>query len=280
MNQLHANALQSDITPRAAPILQRACACGKSAGITGKCPQCTARERLGIQTKLSLSSPGDRYEQEADRIADRVVSGQGAAMAATVTPLVQRQSDEDEDQLQTKRSGAASVGSTAVGQAAAALASGGRPLSSSERSFFEPRLGRDLSSVRIHNDARSGDAARGIGARAFTLRNHIAFAQGAYNNGSTEGRRLMAHELVHTMQQGQFGARQVRRKTLTDLKEKVRKSLRFSRVAPAPTEIQKWVADYFDPKSALAPLAAPCPNSGRGSRTPVSRKDSPTSRPN
>jgi transcription elongation GreA/GreB family factor len=202
MNQVHANTPQSDITPQSVPVLQRACACGESAGITGKCPQCAAREQLGIQPKLSLSTPGDRFEQEADRIADRVVSGQGAASAATVTPLVQRQSDEDEDQLQTKRSGSASVGSTAVGQAAAALASGGRPLSSSERGFFEPRLGRNLSSVRIHNDAGAGDAARGIGARAFTLRNHIAFAPGAYDSGSTEGRRLLAHELAHTAQQG------------------------------------------------------------------------------
>ena len=47
----------------------------------------------------------------------------------------------------------------------------------------------------------AGAAARGINARAYTLRNHIAFAPGAYDAGSTEGRRLMAHELVHTLQQ-------------------------------------------------------------------------------
>ena len=90
----------------------------------------------------------------------------------------------------------------AVARAAAAVGGGGRPLSRSERAWVEPRLGRDLSPVRIHDDAAAGAAARGINARAYTLRNHIAFAPGAYDAGSAEGRRLLAHELVHTIQQG------------------------------------------------------------------------------
>jgi hypothetical protein len=75
-------------------------------------------------------------------------------------------------------------------------------LSIPERRFFEPRFGHNFGEVRIHDDAEAGEAAQAIGARAYTLRNHIAFASGAYDSTTTEGRRLLAHELTHTLQQG------------------------------------------------------------------------------
>lgn len=75
-------------------------------------------------------------------------------------------------------------------------------MSQSERSYFEPRFGRDLSQVRLHTGKGAAQAARGIGARAYTLRNHIAFGAGQYQPSTHEGRRLIAHELTHTLQQG------------------------------------------------------------------------------
>ncbi len=77
----------------------------------------------------------------------------------------------------------------------------GAPLPASEREFFEPRFGHDFSAVRIHAGDSADEASRSIGARAFTLRNSIAFARGEYRPGSLDGRRLIAHELTHTIQQ-------------------------------------------------------------------------------
>jgi hypothetical protein len=81
-----------------------------------------------------------------------------------------------------------------------ALKGGGKPLSGSERSFFEPRLGTDLSGVRVHDGPQAHDAANSINARAFTLGKDIAFAKGEYSPGTEGGNRLMAHELAHVMQ--------------------------------------------------------------------------------
>ena len=199
---------EAEVAHVAAPQLQRACACGESAGVSGKCPECAAREQLGVQPKLSLNRPGDRYEQEADRIADRVVSAREPGTAARTSPLLQRQPEARRrrtrsckpspracsvsprrrrtEEIQAKSAGGPVAGA-AVGHAAAAVAGGGRPLSGGERSWFEPRLGRDLSAVRLHDDSRAGAAARGINARAYTLRNHIAFAPGAYDGRLDRG---------------------------------------------------------------------------------------------
>ena len=98
---------EAEVAHVAAPQLQRACACGESAGVSGKCPECAAREQLGVQPKLSLNRPGDRYEQEADRIADRIVSAREPGTAARTSPLLQRQpeGDEEDEDLQAKPEG-------------------------------------------------------------------------------------------------------------------------------------------------------------------------------
>lgn len=82
------------------------------------------------------------------------------------------------------------------------LQSSGEPLDHSVRSHFEARLGHDLGSVRIHNDARAHGSARDVNALAYTVGPHMAFAAGQYQPASDAGRRLIAHELVHTIQQG------------------------------------------------------------------------------
>jgi hypothetical protein len=83
------------------------------------------------------------------------------------------------------------------------LASGGRPLSSVERAYFEPLFKRDLSLVRIHDGPGAATATKSVGARAFTIGNDIAFAADAYRPGGAESNRLLAHELAHTLQQSQ-----------------------------------------------------------------------------
>lgn len=83
-----------------------------------------------------------------------------------------------------------------------ALTSPGRPLDERTRSTMERRLGHDFSAIRVHDDAVAGASARSVGATAYTLGRHVVFQPGLYNPGSSAGRNLLAHELVHSVQQG------------------------------------------------------------------------------
>jgi Domain of unknown function (DUF4157) len=85
-----------------------------------------------------------------------------------------------------------------------ALDSPGRPLDSRTRRAMEARFGRDFSGVRIHDDARAAQTAEGIDAAAFTVGEDIAFAGGRFDPNTEQGRQLLAHELTHVVQQGDY----------------------------------------------------------------------------
>lgn len=159
-----------------------------------------------VQAKLTVNQPGDRFEQEADQVAEKVIRIQAATDG--VPPRIQRMCSECEEELHRK----AGPGVEAVGDGFKHPTSGGRPLPHSERRFFEPRFGQDLSHVRLHTNAQANEAARAFNALAYTMRNDIVFADGQYRPGSDSGRRLLAHELVHTIQQVGAGERMVQRR--------------------------------------------------------------------
>jgi hypothetical protein len=79
----------------------------------------------------------------------------------------------------------------------------GHPLDTATRGYFQSRLQRDLSHVRIHTDARAAASAEALGADAYAVGSHVAFASGRFAAQNKNGRRLIAHELAHTIQQGQ-----------------------------------------------------------------------------
>src|SRR5574337_1806158 len=86
-----------------------------------------------------------------------------------------------------------------------ALSSSGQPLDASARAFMERGFGRDFQSVRIHTGAKASESAKAVNALAYTVGQDIVFAEGHYNPASYEGRRLLAHELAHTVQQAGAG---------------------------------------------------------------------------
>jgi hypothetical protein len=98
--------------------------------------------------------------------------------------------------------------STAPGPATApplvhqVLGAAGERLHPAARSYLEPRFGHDFSTIQVHTDATAAASAEAVGARAYTVGNHLAFAAGAYAPHTEQGRRLIAHELAHTLQQG------------------------------------------------------------------------------
>jgi hypothetical protein len=82
------------------------------------------------------------------------------------------------------------------------LQSPGQPLDSATRQFFELRLGHDFGRVRVHTDEKAGESAGTVNARAYTVGSNVVFGAGEYAPGVNAGRELIAHELVHTIQQG------------------------------------------------------------------------------
>ncbi len=213
-----------------------------------------------IQAKLTVGAVGDRYEQEADRVAEQVLampptrspdSGttgvhsttqrqpeeealqekrEGKPLAATITPLIRRQDEEEE--LQAKREARAlqrqeeeealqekrlrgkreartlqrqpDDGSDAKPEVAERLAArkgGGSPLPGELREFMEPRFGADFGGVRVHTDPEAGQISRDLSAQAFTHGQDVYMGAGRYDPGSMAGKRLLAHELTHVVQQ-------------------------------------------------------------------------------
>ena len=85
------------------------------------------------------------------------------------------------------------------------LATHGHPLAQSARTALEPSFGYDFGDVRVHNDSRAADSAAAVDALAYTVGNHIVFGAGRYAPGTSDGNRLLAHELTHVVQQGGVG---------------------------------------------------------------------------
>jgi hypothetical protein len=167
-----------------------------------------------VQAKLRVSQPEDGYEREADALAaEWMRSPSPQAANNDVPPHVMRAADAH---TQTASAGTQDIDAPAGANEVEAQVNearrsgGGAPLPQFVRAFFEPRAGFDLSGVRVHTDARANASAEAIDARAYTIGSDVFFAYGEYAPGTSAGRHLLAHELVHVMQQGR-GARGVQR---------------------------------------------------------------------
>lgn len=87
----------------------------------------------------------------------------------------------------------------------------GRPMDRSTRKFMESRLGWDFRHVRIHNDSRAAFLARSVKSRAFTIGHNVIFGKNQYDPGTYQGKRLLAHELAHVMQQSKGQSSEIQR---------------------------------------------------------------------
>jgi hypothetical protein len=181
------------------------CACG------GGCPACQAR----LQAKLVIGPVNDPLEREADHIAGLVTAP--GALTSPVQPSstgncpLQRacacggscgcgKQPEDEEPLQRQASGVTTPES-APPSVATVLGSSGRSLPEAVRREFEPRFGHDFSRVRVHADPVAAQSAAEVQALAYTVGQDIVFGAGQFAPESFQGRRLIAHELVHVVQQ-------------------------------------------------------------------------------
>jgi hypothetical protein len=121
------------------------------------------------------------------------------------------------------------------------------------RARLEQRMQADFSDVRVHTDPRSSLVAATLGARAFTLGRHIAFAGGEYRPGTAGGERLLTHELTHALQQG--GA------TAAPGSPAARVSAAPVGVAAKPAPFAQWVGIVATEADPLTARTLPDPNS-------------------
>lgn len=191
-----------------------------------------------IQAKLTVGAAHDPYEEEADQVADQImtmpepaapdspVAAKGTphplqrkleeeeedlsigSVAPAITPVTQRSPQEDEE-LQTKRESAADSFEAGADfeSRLSATRSGGTPLPAEVRAFMEPRFDADFSGVRIHTTGEAAQLNREVSAQAFTQGQDIYLGEGKSDLTSSEGKHLLAHELTHVVQQGGAVAR-------------------------------------------------------------------------
>ena len=193
-NQAVLRTFRSRLTPGAVGGLSRRQAVVQSQGVSPR-----------LQTKLTVSNPGDQYEQEADRVAEQVMR--------MPDPFLQRKcacegSTRDSGQFAEKHDvmrlaktpGEAPEAPPIVNEV---LRQPGVPLDTRTRAFFEPRFGHDLSRVRVHTNAEAAKSARSVNAFAYSVGHDIVFDAGHFAPGKESGHKLLAHELAHVFQQGE-----------------------------------------------------------------------------
>ncbi len=165
--------------------------------------QVEPEEEEEVQAKLQRQA----REEEEEPVQTKLVQQQGIEEEEEPVQgkLIQRQinlEEEEEEPVQAKRAINHTPAVTSNIEASVnSLKGGGQPLSESTRSYFEPRFGADFSQVRVHTDSKAAETAKSINAKAFTKGKDVVFGTGQYSPGTSSGKRLLAHELTHTIQQ-------------------------------------------------------------------------------
>lgn len=160
-----------------------------------------------LQAALEIGPPDDVYEQAADRVAEQVMRMPELAAQKTWVPCTPDEmhnhkcSTGNEKPSIQKSSELASSASSVPDEFVTSLGTG-RPLDKQTREYFGSRFGTDFSHVRIHAGRQAAESAGSINARAYTLGSNIVFGAGQYQPETSQGKRLIAHELAHTVQQG------------------------------------------------------------------------------
>jgi hypothetical protein len=181
----------------------------------------SAEPALSLQRKLAIGAVNDPLEREADRISDHVMRMPNPSTTTTTTQAdnqLQRKcacgstASGECESCKKEKEGMLRRSSSAVPSAEYAppivhdvLRSPGQALDPMTQAFFEPRLGCDLSGVRTHVGSQASESAQRVNAIAYAAGNDIVFRDGAYSPNTTQGRKLLAHELTHVAQQSAGG---------------------------------------------------------------------------
>ena len=179
-------------SPRSDPRIVRALLqrqLHKPSGKTGN-RECEAHASKAavLQRELAVGRTDEPLEREADRVADQVLAR--SATSGVSAPTIQRAAFPS-----------AGAGREAPESVQRALSGSGRPLDPATRDDMGQRFARDFSTVRVHDGGVAAQSARDVDARAYTVGDNIVFGAGQFAPGTSDGRRLIAHELTHVLQQ-------------------------------------------------------------------------------
>ncbi|MBN2440437.1 MAG: DUF4157 domain-containing protein [Spirochaetales bacterium] len=150
-------------------------------------------QNSGILAKLYVNNPRNPSEQEADRIAEKIVQMPASDLKIKPPNITRQQSSPPAD---------TNTVSELIESDIKALEGKGTPLPKSVRDYLQPRFGVDLEDVRIHTNSNADRLARAIKARAFVHGENVVFEKNQYNPDTKEGKKLIAHEITHVIQQG------------------------------------------------------------------------------
>jgi Domain of unknown function (DUF4157)/Bacterial toxin 28 len=182
---------KSSDTPIQAGLLQRKCTdCGQHTIAGGECTGC-AKKKVSLQRKLTIGSSNDPLELEADHIADRVMATPENSTISGTSPRIQRFTGQTNGQADME----------APASVDRVLSSPGRPLEPELQQDMGQRFGHDFSRVRVHTGGEAARSAQDVNANAYTVGRNIVFGSGQFKPETHRGRRLVAHELTHVVQQ-------------------------------------------------------------------------------
>jgi hypothetical protein len=204
--------------PSASGVLQRKCDCGNHTIAGGECDECSKKgESSKKQVPLQRFATSDNGAVGAPPIVHEVLSSSGQPLDVATRIFMEKRFSRDFTAIRSagRPEGISRSGITVrphddrfERQAEAAAEKIASPDAASLESVS---AGPDFSQVRIHAGPRAAESARAIGAKAFTVSNSIVFGEGAYSPNSSAGRRLLAHELTHVVQQQASPASQIQR---------------------------------------------------------------------
>lgn len=167
-----------------------------------------------LRAKLTISKPNDMYEQEADRVADQVMcmTDPEVRLKSNCRNLrCSHDGNEENLAMRPKADAGTKTCETSVPDGFVSSLGAGQPLDKATRGYFEPRFGIDFSRVRVHAKQGAALSAGSINAVAYTLGNNMVFGAGQYQPETIQGKRLLAHELTHVLQQGQGAGNSISR---------------------------------------------------------------------
>ena len=207
-------------------------------------------QRAVVQPKLVVGASDDRYEREADSIADQVMRSLGEGPAAddqavrtTGTSRISRMTATGLQRATAIIGEAGGAVDTDTERAITAARSGGTPLDGKIRRRMEGAMGADFSGIRMHVGPQSDDLNSRIQARAFTSGSDIFIRRQDHAPNTAAGQRLLAHELAHTVQQG--AAPKVAQRSTAPIAHSIQRSA---------TVIQRW--DWWEKRKATKAAAA------------------------
>ena len=219
-----------------------------------------------FQPRLTINTLGDEYEREADAKADKVMgmpvndrpffSQKPISVSQVQRKCAHCEEEEKKGILRKEVDNNEAVADHSAENYISSLNGKGQSLTSSQKKFFEPRFGYDFSEVKIHNNPDAVKSSRSINALAYTTGNNIVFNENQFSPETDSGKKLLAHELTHVVQQNKsVGQKSIQRQD----KDADDKNLQITKRIELPAPQDKLSTVVSSPENKKAENEDPHP---------------------